>query len=95
MTSPDSAFGMVDPAIFEYLQSKIDEDSHVREELKNILQVLEKQGGCQLFIPVPQLLTSSLGRSTQSILSRAHSTPSAYRRNALAEVTDIAESKDS
>jgi len=69
---------MVDPAIFEYLQSKIDEDSQVREELKNILQVLEKQG-----------------RSTQSILARTHSTPSAHRRNALAEVTDIAESKDS
>ncbi|MCJ1418458.1 hypothetical protein MMC32_004806 [Xylographa parallela] len=36
-------FGMVNPAIFEDLQIKIDEDSQVREELKNILQVLEKQ----------------------------------------------------
>lgn len=36
--------GMVNPAIFEHLQAKIDEDSHVREELRNILQNLEKQG---------------------------------------------------
>ena len=39
-----TSFGMVNPAIFEVLQTKIDEDSQVREELKNILQVLEKQG---------------------------------------------------
>lgn len=37
---------MVDPAIFEHLQAKIDEDSTVREELRKILQTLEKQG-CQ------------------------------------------------
>ncbi|MCJ1246173.1 hypothetical protein MMC30_003378 [Trapelia coarctata] len=60
MASQDpAAFGMVNPAIFEHLQTKIDEDSEVREGLKTILQVLEKQG-----------------RITQSILSRAHSTPS-------------------
>jgi hypothetical protein len=39
-----AAFGMVNPAIFEHLQTKIDEDSEVREGLKTILQVLEKQG---------------------------------------------------
>ena len=39
-----NSFGMIDPAIFEHLQSKIDEDSKVREELRNILQDLEKQG---------------------------------------------------
>ena len=39
-----SSIGMVDPAIFEYLQTKIDEDFLVREELRNILQTLEKQG---------------------------------------------------
>ena len=46
-TNPTS-FGMVNPAIFEHLQAKIDEDAHVREELRNILQTLEKQGrdGC-------------------------------------------------
>ncbi|KAG7009977.1 translin [Physcia stellaris] len=52
--------GMVDPAIFKHLQTKIDEDSAIREELRNILQDLEKQS-----------------RSTQSILSRAHSIPAA------------------
>ena len=35
---------LVDPAMFQNLQAKIDEDSSVREELKNILQNLEKQG---------------------------------------------------
>jgi hypothetical protein len=35
---------MVDPAIFEYLQSKIDEDIEIREQLKSILQDLEKHG---------------------------------------------------
>lgn len=35
--------GMVDPAIFKHLQTKIDEDSAIREELRNILQDLEKQ----------------------------------------------------
>lgn len=42
-TQPAS-FDLVDPAIFEHLQAKIDEDSSAREELKNILQTLEKQG---------------------------------------------------
>lgn len=40
--------GMVDPTIFEHLQIKIDEDAKVREELRNKLQDLEKQG-IQLF----------------------------------------------
>ena len=39
-----SEFGMVNPAIFENLQAKIDEDTQVREELRNVLQDLEKQG---------------------------------------------------
>lgn len=51
--------GMVDPAIFEQLQERVDQDSSVREELREIIQTLEKQG-----------------RSAQSILARAHSTPS-------------------
>jgi len=50
MASQDpAAFGMVNPAIFEHLQSKIDEDSMVREGLKTILQVLEKQGKFSLY----------------------------------------------
>lgn len=36
--------GMVDSSIFETLQSKIDEDAKVREELRNKLQDLDKQG---------------------------------------------------
>ncbi|KKY15616.1 putative recombination hotspot-binding protein [Phaeomoniella chlamydospora] len=49
----------IDPAIFERLQAKIDEESKIRDELKEIVQTLEKQD-----------------RFTQSILSKAHSTPS-------------------
>ena len=36
--------GMVNPAIFEHLQGKIDQDAKVREELRKKLQNLEKQG---------------------------------------------------
>lgn len=39
----NAAPGMVDPAIFERLQANIDDDAHVREELRNILQKLERQ----------------------------------------------------
>lgn len=39
-----ASFGMINPAIFEHLQFKIDEDAQVREELRNKLQGLEKQG---------------------------------------------------
>jgi len=39
-----TSFGMINPAIFEHLQFKIDEDAKVREELRNKLQDLEKQG---------------------------------------------------
>ncbi len=55
--------GMVDPRIFEDLQTKIDEDAQVREQIRTILQTLERQG-----------------RIVQSILSRAHSTPTAHRK---------------
>lgn len=44
IVAESDSLDMVDPAIFEHLQAKIDEDSAVREELKNILQILEKQG---------------------------------------------------
>ena len=39
--------GMVSPAIFEHLQAKLDEDAQVREELRNIVQIMERQGICQ------------------------------------------------
>ncbi|KAI9777773.1 MAG: hypothetical protein M1839_008568 [Geoglossum umbratile] len=35
---------MIDQAIFKRLQAKIDEDAQVKEELRNILQALERQG---------------------------------------------------
>ena len=35
---------MVDPEIFAKLQQKIDEDIEVRENLKGILQDLDRQG---------------------------------------------------
>ena len=38
--------GMFSPAIFEHLQSKLDEDAQVREELRNIVQAMERQGTC-------------------------------------------------
>jgi len=34
----------VNPAIFQHLQDKIDEEGKVRDELKDIIQTLEKQG---------------------------------------------------
>lgn len=40
----ESIPGMVDPAIFEDLQAKIDEDTAFRDEIKDIVQTLEKQG---------------------------------------------------
>ena len=44
MTSSESVpKGMVDPAIFEYLQTKLDEDAQVREELRNIVQSMERR----------------------------------------------------
>lgn len=36
--------GMVDPRIFEHLQAKIDEDAQVRDQIRAILQILERQG---------------------------------------------------
>lgn len=35
---------MVDPRIFEQLQTRIDEDAEVREQIKAITQTLERQG---------------------------------------------------
>jgi hypothetical protein len=54
---------MIDPKIFESLQTKIDDDTEIRDQIRAILQVLERQG-----------------RTAQSILSGAHSTPAAHRK---------------
>ncbi|THY31599.1 Translin [Aureobasidium pullulans] len=50
------AQGLLQPQIFENLQKKIDEETEVRDSIREIVQTLEKQD-----------------RSTQAILSRAHS----------------------
>ncbi|KAI9792668.1 MAG: hypothetical protein M1816_001767 [Peltula sp. TS41687] len=42
MATSQSA-GVVDPAIFEHLQAKIDEDTEAREEIRGILQKLDRQ----------------------------------------------------
>jgi hypothetical protein len=57
---------MVDARIFQDLQQKIDEDANVREQIKGVLQTLERQG-----------------RLAQSVLARAHSTPTAQRKTRL------------
>ncbi|PKX92249.1 translin [Aspergillus novofumigatus IBT 16806] len=61
---------MIDNAIFENLQAKIDEETAVRDELHEIVQSLSKKG-----------------RSTQAILSRAHSTPSDQLKPVLDDAT--------
>ncbi|KAI4742314.1 Translin [Aureobasidium sp. EXF-12298] len=53
-----NAQGLLQPQIFESLQRKIDEETEVRDSIREIVQALEKQGQ---------------DRSTQAILSRAHS----------------------
>ncbi|KAK8215392.1 Translin-1 [Zalaria obscura] len=67
--------GMVQPQIFESLQAKIDEDSSVREALRDIVQTLEKQDRATQAIlsrvhstPTDQLpsVTSSVEESIQN-----------------------------
>ena len=82
MASSDSLpKGIFSPAIFEHLQTKLDEDAQVREEIRNIVQVMERQG----IYPYPtfRLLKPTelpIDRTTMSILSRAHSIPQADRQ---------------
>lgn len=64
--------GMVDPQIFENLQIKIDEDAEVRDQIRAVLQSLERQG-----------------RAAQSVLSRAHSTPTAHLQNILQAAEEV------
>ncbi|KAH8424041.1 translin [Aspergillus melleus] len=61
---------MIDHAIFEDLQTKIDEEAAVRDELHEIVQTLARKG-----------------RSTQAILSRAHSTPAGQLKPVLDDAT--------
>ena len=41
---------MIDTSIFEQLQLKIDEDVQIRENIRNAVQVLEKQGTTYLLV---------------------------------------------
>ncbi|KAJ5155765.1 hypothetical protein N7492_008568 [Penicillium capsulatum] len=61
---------MIDQRIFEDLQTKIDAETTVRDELHEIVQTLARKG-----------------RSTQAILSRAHSTPSDQLKSVLDAAT--------
>ena len=42
---------MASPAVFEQLQLKLDEDSQIREDIRNVVQTLERQGACNLRLP--------------------------------------------
>lgn len=75
-----ATFGMVDPAIFEDLQTKIDEESQVREELRNILQTLEKQGVLWLYNKVA--LSNALDRTNFAV----HPIPSSLHTFILSSV---------
>lgn len=63
MANPSS---MIDLKVFENLQGKIDDDAEIRDQIRAILQTLERQG-----------------RTAQSLLSGAHSTPAAHRKPAM------------
>lgn len=41
---PISSNGLVDPQVFQSLQSRIDDDTQTRERIKDIVQELEKHG---------------------------------------------------
>ncbi|KAL9134526.1 MAG: hypothetical protein Q9175_004292 [Cornicularia normoerica] len=50
MASSDSVpKGMFNPAVFEHVQAKLDEDAQVREELRNIVQAMERQDRITIF----------------------------------------------
>lgn len=89
---------MVDPAIFEHLQAKIDEDTQVRDEIRSILQNLDRQSrltqatlarahstpATQLS-PVTQSAQESIGRQIESVaqLSGVASKYPYYRYNGM------------
>lgn len=43
-TTAFTSQGMVSPAVFEHLQAKLDEDAQVREEIRTMVQSMERQG---------------------------------------------------
>lgn len=69
----------IDPAIFEHLQAKIDEEGRIKDELKDIIQQLEKQGRVTQSIlsrihntPTGQLAPAVLQPCKNSILTQIH-----------------------
>jgi len=44
-TTSSTSQSMVDPTVFQNLQAKIDEDSQIRQEIRDIVQTMERQGG--------------------------------------------------
>lgn len=75
---------MIDPAIFSHLQDKIDEDAAVREVYPPVPRSARRQKISQLIHRAAELQEIQTvlhkldrqDRTTQSILSRAHSIPS-------------------
>ncbi|PSN66312.1 recombination hotspot-binding protein-like protein [Corynespora cassiicola Philippines] len=61
--------GMVDPAIFQDLQARVDEDSAVRDELRDIVQALEKQNRNISFILSRAHSTPVTSRTKEIFLS--------------------------
>ncbi|CAF9912530.1 hypothetical protein IMSHALPRED_000338 [Imshaugia aleurites] len=74
MASSDSTpKGMITPAIFEHLQTKLDEDAQVREEIRNIVQAMERQDRTTMSIlsrahSIPQAdLAGTLSEASESM----------------------------
>ena len=65
MADADTSRGMVSPMIFENLQAKLDEDVQVREELRNIVQSMER---------LDRTTTSILSRAHSIPQAHRHST---------------------
>ena len=74
MVMDTSSALLVSPEIFEHLQSKIDEDARVRDQLRDILQDLDKQGTSTLIsvARVVQLTSSREGLAVYPCTSTFH-----------------------
>ncbi|KAF2468921.1 Translin [Lindgomyces ingoldianus] len=78
--------GMVDPAIFQDLQARVDEDGAVHDELRDIIQTLEKHNRTTLFV---------LSRAHSTPVSNLSSVLEAAEepiQNAVAAITKLAQS---
>lgn len=48
---------MTSPIVFEQIQTKLDEDSQTREEIRNVVQTLERQGTQSMLVCLNSVLT--------------------------------------